>query len=179
MQRKFLEELGIDKDTIDKIMTENGRDIESAKQKLTAERDGLQSQLTAAQDALKGFEGVDVAQLKEKISTLTADLAAKDAAHKQQLADMGFQSLLDTALSGSKARNAKAVTALLDVETLKASKNQSEDIQTAIAKCREENAFLFASDEPIQNPVHDTGGTPKTGNPMSAIRAAMGLKTES
>ena len=31
MKRKFLEDLGLEKETIDKIMTENGADIEAEK----------------------------------------------------------------------------------------------------------------------------------------------------
>lgn len=176
MQRKFLEDLNIGKDAIDKIMAENGNDIENAKKKLTAERDSLQERLNTAQDTLKGFEGVDVADLQGKVAQLTADLSARDAEYKAQLADLEFKSVLDAAISGSRARNARAVTALLDVDALKASKNQGEDIKAAIAKCREENAYLFESDEPFRNPVHDTSGTPDTGSSMAAVRAAMGLK---
>ena len=42
MKRTFLEELKLDKDTIDKVMNENGRDIEKAKgdlETVTKERD--------------------------------------------------------------------------------------------------------------------------------------------
>lgn len=45
MQRKFLEDLGLAKDVIDKIMTENGNDINNAKKKLEAERDNYKEQL--------------------------------------------------------------------------------------------------------------------------------------
>ena len=37
MQRKFLEDMGLEKDVIDKIMSENGKDIESTKHKLEVE----------------------------------------------------------------------------------------------------------------------------------------------
>ena len=49
MKRSFLEELGVGKDVIDKIMTENGSDIENAKssatKKFDLERDTLQGQI--------------------------------------------------------------------------------------------------------------------------------------
>ena len=39
MQRKFLEDLGLDKETVDKIIDENGSDIEKARSKADTERD--------------------------------------------------------------------------------------------------------------------------------------------
>ena len=48
MQRKFLEDLGLEKDIIDKIMTENGNDINATKSKLETERDNYKSQLETA-----------------------------------------------------------------------------------------------------------------------------------
>ena len=48
MKRKFLEELGLEKDDIDKIMTENGNDINAAKAELSeviAERDKLKQDI--------------------------------------------------------------------------------------------------------------------------------------
>ena len=38
MKREFLESLGLEKDAIDKIMAENGKDIEAGKAKLEEEQ---------------------------------------------------------------------------------------------------------------------------------------------
>lgn len=78
MQRKFLEELGLEKDMIDKIMDENGKDINREKEKAEA----IKEQLETAKETLKGFEGVDVADLQGKITQLTADMEAKDTEYK-------------------------------------------------------------------------------------------------
>lgn len=64
MQRKFLEGLGLEKSIIDKILNENGTDIEKAKERLETERDNYKSQFETAQTALKKFEGVNVEELK-------------------------------------------------------------------------------------------------------------------
>ena len=45
---------------------------------------------------------------------------------------MEFNSVLDGAISKSGAKNAKAVKALLDLESLKISKNQADDITKAL-----------------------------------------------
>ena len=49
MQRKFLEDLGLEKEIVDKIMSENGSDIEKTKARLEAERDNYKEQLETAQ----------------------------------------------------------------------------------------------------------------------------------
>lgn len=164
MQRKFLEELGLEKEVIDKIMSENGKDIENSKHRIEAERDNYKTQLETAQAALKEFEGVDVKELNGKISQLTADLSAKDSEYRAKIADMEFGSILDAAISGSKAKNAKAVKALLDIDALKASKNQSEDIKNALEKVKSENDYLFdGTNVPGGggNPPPNNGNTPK------------------
>ena len=115
MKREELVALGISDDTvIDKIMEINGNDIEHYKS--TAET--YKSQLKEARDTLKTFEGVDVNELQGKISKLTADLAAKDSEFQAKIADMEFDALLDGQISAAKAKNVKAVKALLDVDAL-------------------------------------------------------------
>lgn len=156
MQRKFLEDLGLEKEIVDKIMDENGSDLEKAKAKLEAERDNYKSQLETAQNALKEFEGVDIKDLQEKINTLNDDLKRKDTEYTQKIADMEFNSVLDGAINSSGAKNAKAVKALLDLESLKASKNQADDINKALEAVKTENDYMFESKEPIKNPVRET-----------------------
>lgn len=99
MQRKFLEDLGLDKDNIDKVLNQYNQDLEKDKQPLVVERDSLKDQLKTAQDALKEFDGVDVKDLQGKIDSLNTELANKDKEYKNKIADMEFTSVLDSALS--------------------------------------------------------------------------------
>ena len=159
MQRKFLEDLGLDKEVIDKIMDENGADIEKTKTKLEAECDGYKTQLETAQNALKEFEGVDVKDLQEEIKSLNEKMTTQATEHQQKIADMEFNNVLDGAITKSGAKNATAIKALLDLETLKASKNQAEDIEKALNELKTSDDYLFTSEEPFKNPVRDTNGT--------------------
>ena len=164
MKREFLKELGIEnKEVIDKIMAENGADIEKTKTKLEGERDNYKGQLETAQTALKEFEGVDVKDLQTKLTTLQNDLVAKETDYQNKLADMEFDTALNSAISSVKAKNAKSVKALLDLETLKSSKNQVDDIKKALEQIKSENDYLFESNEPIKNPVAPTGNPNITG----------------
>lgn len=131
--------------------------------KLETERDTLKESLKTAQDTLKSFEGVDVAELQGRIATLTADLQTKETEYANTLADMEFNSMLDGEITKAGAKNSKAAKALLDLEKLKNSKNQSEDIKAALDGIKNENPFLFGSDEPINNPILPTDTQPKIG----------------
>ncbi|MBN2285739.1 MAG: hypothetical protein JXQ26_11725 [Tissierellales bacterium] len=59
MKREFLEELKLDKEVIDKIMNENGKDIEAEKSKVTAkdtEIEGVKTQLNEANKQIESFK---------------------------------------------------------------------------------------------------------------------------
>ena len=144
MKRKFLEDLKLEKETIDKIMDEHGKDVT----KLTTERDNFKNQYETAQTALKGFEGVDVNELQTKISTLNTQLANKDTEWQGKLDELEFSGLLKDAVKGAGARNDKAVIALLDVANLKKSKNRQADIITALEAVKKDNGLLFEDDDP-------------------------------
>ena len=163
MQRKFLEDLGLEKDVIDKIMDENGKDINREKDKANSFKD----QLDEARETLKGFEGVDVKELQGKIATLTSDLEQKDKDYQDKIAEMEFNSLLDMAISSSGAKNSKAVKALIDIEALKSSKNQSEDIKKAIDTVKSENDYMFGSSEPIDSLVSNTNADTSQNNDVT------------
>lgn len=136
---------GATDEQINTLLDINSADIGNAKKKLEAERDNYKSQLETAQTALKEFEGVDVKELQGKIETLNNDLKTKETEYQNKLADMEFNSVLDGAISKSGAKNAKAVKALLDLEALKSSKNQADDITKALEAVKSENDFMFTS----------------------------------
>lgn len=143
----------------DKAVLENYKTVAEA-EKLRTARDTYKSQLDDATQKLEGFKGVNVEELQGKITALTDNLASQKAAFDKQLDDRDFDDMLNAAIIGSKAKNVKAVRALLDLEAIKASKNQSADIEAALKKVKEENDYLFTSEEPIDNGQFVGGTTP-------------------
>lgn len=152
----------------------SGADIGKAE----GERDTYKAQLDEVRKQLKAFEGVNVSEMQEKITNLQKELTEKDAVHKKQMDERDFDDELAKAILAAGGKSDKAIRALLDVETLKASKNRSADIKSAVETCQKENDYLFGSREPINNPVGATGGSAGKASPLAAIRAAMGLPVE-
>lgn len=154
------------KEVIDAILAENGRDIEALK----TERDNLKTQLQTAKDGLKAFEGVDVKDLQSQITKLQQDLADKDTAHQAELANMAFDRKIEDAITAAKGKNAKAIKALLDVDTLKASKNQDADLKAAMEALQKDSGYLFGDEgnpPPYSHGAGTGGGTGGGENPFN------------
>ena len=132
----------------DKVFKENYKTVAEVG-KIETARDNYKSQLETATTTLKSFEGVDVTDLKGQIAKLQGDLAAKETAYNQKIADMEFNSLLDGKISAANAKNVKAVKALLDVDALRESQNRDADIQSALESVKTDNGYLFTDGKPV------------------------------
>ena len=119
------------KETLNKKVSENYKTIAEVEKK-DAKIASLTDKVSATEEALKKFDGVDADGLKSEIETLKKSLADKDAEFTAKLADRDFDDLLKESIAEAKGLNAKAITALLDVATLKKSQNQKADIAEAI-----------------------------------------------
>ena len=184
MKTEFLRGLGLEQDAIDKIIAENGKDVAAEKAKTTkaeGERDNYKGQLDTVNAQLKEFDGVDVNDLKGQITKLQGDLKTKDDEYAAKEADRLFTDSLTTSIKDAGGRNAKAIMALLDIDALKASKDQTEDIKKALESAKKSDAYLFGANEPFSNPVGPTGGGDEGlgKDSMASIRAAMGLPEQS
>lgn len=159
----------------DKAVNENYKTVAEV-EKIEAKRDLYKSQLDETQTALKGYEGVNVEELRSKISTLEKSLTDKETEHAAKIADMEFNSDLQDAIRTSGAKNSKAVSALLDLDSLKASKNRGKDIADALEKIKTENDYLFEGEKQDPPPTF-LGGTGGSGSAAddNSIRAVMGL----
>ena len=101
MERKFLEELGLEKEAIDKIMAENGKDIESQKALTLAESEKLKKAsetISQLQDTVKQFDGIDVEKLKSDVPTW-------ETKYNDDLAKVRLENALEMALVTGKAKN--------------------------------------------------------------------------
>lgn len=164
------------KEVIDAILAENARDVEAAK-KPFADYESIKEQLAAAKEGLKAFEGVDVKDLQGQVAKLTKDLSDKEAEHQAKLAAMEFDSTLKDAITAARGRSVKAVRAMLDVDTLRASKNQETDIKAALEALKKDSGYLFESEEAPPPYAAGTGAGGRPDRSMDAIRAAAGLNT--
>ena len=185
MKREFLQNFkvgdqALPKEVIDAIMDENGKDIEEAK-KPFADYESIKEQLQTAKDGLKAFEGVDVQQLQSQIATLNTQLSDKDKEWQGKLDAMAFDGKIKDAITAAKGKSAKAIAALLDMDALKASKNQDADIKTALENLKKESGYLFEDEQQTPPPFSTGSGTGHGDKPLTGLdrlMAAAGVVTE-
>ena len=190
MKRDELEVLGLTKEQVDKVLDMHHeeldpvqKELETKKNELALANDKIETQkgtISGLKEDLKKFDGVDVTELNGKIEQLEKDIQDKDTEYAKQLADRDFQDMLKEAISNAKGKNAKAITALLDIDTLKGSKNQKEDVAAALKDLAEaeDSKMLFGESNPeVIGKGDPIGVVRKTGNQDSdaQMRAVMGL----
>lgn len=132
MTRKQLEDLGLTKEQTDSVMKINGDDIENAKgtaateiKNLQTEVDGLKTQVGDRDkqlETLKASAG-DNADLKKQIEDLQTENATAKANHESELNQLKIDFAVEKALTGAKAKNIKAVKALLELDDAKLDKD--------------------------------------------------------
>lgn len=146
--------------------------------KVVKARDSFKSQLDTATQTLKSFEGVDVNELKTKVASLTTDLANSKADYEQKLADRDFNDLTASIAREFKVKDLKAVLPFIDVEKLKGSKNQSEDIKASFEQVKKDKAYLFEDEKAPKMVTYTSGPDKETNNANTkandALRAFFG-----
>ncbi|EKB3549501.1 phage scaffolding protein [Listeria monocytogenes] len=151
MQREYLKGLGLEDEVINKVMAENGKDITAAKQQLSeveAERDGLKSQLTQRDkdiDDLKKDSGTSE-ELKKQIEDLQQKNKDLESDYQSEIAETKKNSAIELALASAKAKNSKAVRALLDNDKLELTDEGLKGLDEQLEALQESDAYLFAQE---------------------------------
>lgn len=157
MTRKQLEDLGISKEQADSIMKMNGDDIENAKAASAAEAKSMQTENSNLKkqvadrdkqlETLKASAG-DNETLKKQIADLQDENAKTRKSHESEMNQLKVDFAVEKALAGAKAKNIKAVKALLDLADAELDKEGNvKGLQEQIDKlsAADDTKFLFAA----------------------------------
>lgn len=174
MKTEFLKAMGLTDEQIAEIMKENGKDVETVKARFSDYED-LKKQLSDATDTIKSYTEMDIEGIQKSAKDWEekARKAEQDAAAK--IADMQFGNLLSAAIAEAKGKNPKALHGLLDLDALKASKNQSEDIKAALTALKESDGYLF-DDAPTPPPYATGTGSARMDEVNKQSFAKMGYR---
>jgi predicted nucleic acid-binding Zn-ribbon protein len=183
MKRKDLEGLGLSAEQIDSIMGMNGADIEKHKSTVAdvqAQLDNATKQLTDANAAIEGFKKLNPEQLQAAADEWKTKFEQAQVEAQKNLEAVKFDHALDTALASAKAKNVKAVQALLSRDALKLKDDGSiEGLTDQLTKIRTENDYLFEDAKPAPKIVTGANNQPVINDPViAAARKAANLKTE-
>lgn len=189
----IMKEFGIEvpedhKKDFEKAVLENYKtmaDYDKQTEKLDKANNTIKASDTAMKDLqtkLDEYKDVDVSALNQRITDLETEKGNIESDYQKKLAERDFNDLIKEGIAAAHGKNVKAITALLDTETLMQSKNQKEDIAAAIKTLTEaeDSKMLFGDAIEIAgkgNPIGDIGGgklTPEEKEEADC-RAAMGL----
>lgn len=135
----------------------------------------LKKNLDDANKKIQDFESMDIETVRKEAADWKkkAEDAEKEAA--EQVAAVRFDAQLDAAISKAKGRSTKAIKAMLDMDSLKASKDQEKDISAALEQLAKDSDYLFESDATPPPYAGGTGSGGPAGSEDAALRAAFGL----
>lgn len=177
MRRDFLKNLGIeDKDLIDKILDENSADIGRAKGELDTYKSkvtDLEKELGTKNSEIETLKKTasDTTALNEKIAQLEADKTKLTNDLNTEVARIQKTHAIEGGIRDAKAKNVKAVMALLDMEKITYENSQLNGLteQLDTLKNGEDTSFLFGEAQGAPSGTHRNtppfnGGTPPTSN---------------
>lgn len=190
MKREFLKSLGIeDKEIIDKILDENSLDIGKAKGELDTYKSKvstLEDEIKSKNDEIKTLNGKvgDVEKLTTKISDLETENTKLKTNLDTKVSELQKSHAIESGVRDAKAKNVKAVMALLDMEKITFENGELSGISEQLEKLKsgDDTSFLFGDSQPgtpagthITNPPSGgNGGNPPTAKTLSeAIAKAM------
>lgn len=173
MKTEFLKSLGItEQSVIDAIMAENGKDINAVKgdtAKLETQVSDLQSQIKERDTQLSELK----ASVKdnEKLTTKITELenANKDATAKYEskIAEMQKTHATESEVRNYKAKNVKAVMALLKHDKIEYKDNALTGIKEQLDELVKTDAYLFETNE-----VKPPSGTVPSNPPVNNNKAS-------
>ena len=181
MKREFLEGLGLEKEAIDKIMAENGKDIEAEKTKTTAmtsERDTLQKSLDDANKTIKGYKDMDIDAIKKSAT----DWEEKAKQAEKALEDTRIENALDKALAEVSTIDVDLLKKVLDREAILFKDGKFTGLNEQIEGLKKDKPYLFKTEEKPPEDAQNGNGfdpyVPPNGDDGSSGKSAMQQQIE-
>ena len=192
MKRKFLEDMGLTKEQVDSIMSENGNDIEGAKgnlEQVKTELSQTKAQLTERDtqlEELKKSSG-DNADLKNQIETLQEENEKVKQEKESEIKELKLSVAIKQAL-GDTVQDSYLVTGLLDRSKLILGDDEKvTGLDEQIKTIKESKPFLFKEEKqeppkrfrPIGAPVSHEETKLETKGGTVDMKAAIAAKLQS
>lgn len=165
MNREELKELGLTKEQIDFVMEKNGENIEEYKN-VVAEKESLETQLEKANETIEEFKEMNIEEIQAAADDYKEKYETAQTEAQQEIEKIKFEHQLDNTLNKFKARNKKAVRALIEF----GEEDTIEDIEKQLETIKEENEYLFkAEDEKGKIPTFVKPGGDNTTKSSGSI----------
>lgn len=172
MTREELKALGLTDEQIDKVMASHGKTLNEVKEKAD-KVDGLESQIEDYKGQLAerdeqledlGKKAKDNEELTAEIEQLKEANEITKTEYEGKLQQQAFDHKLETTLGSAKAKNTKAIKALLDMDTIKLDGDILKGLDTQLEGLKESDPYLFEEEKDPNSPKIVTPGNPDGGS---------------
>ena len=180
MKRKFLEDLGLEDDVVNKIIAENGKDITELKAKL----DDLNEQLGVKEETLKQknqkiaeLEQIDIEDIKKQAKEEGRIEGSKEVENfkRQNAIDKIYSEEFEVDGKKYKVKDRKALQGYLDNDKIKYENDQISGLVEQFSEIVKTSPYLFDTDTKNPQFADTTQGTNPNKDSENALRLAMGL----
>jgi hypothetical protein len=171
--KELLKKAGIPEEKLDSMITDINKELPKyfipkdkyneaaeAKKKLEADLAARDQQLEQLKQAAGNSE-----ELKKQIEALQAENKKADEAWQTKLAQMQLDFALERALTAAKAKNAKAVKALLDMEKVKLDGDKLLGLDDQLKELQKSDAYLFGDSGKVGSGTNPPGAGTGEVNP--------------
>ena len=153
MKREYLEKLGLEKETIDKIMAENGKDIEAEKSKIEAEKSKIEAKekeletirenLTKANETIESYKEMNIDEIKASAD----DWKTKYEGMEQELTNVKNNARLEKEIAGFNTIDSDVLLKLINQEDLVYKDDKIHGLEDQITKIKESKSYLFQEEK--------------------------------
>jgi hypothetical protein len=171
--KELLKKAGIEEEKVDSTITDINKElpkhfipkdkyneVAEAKKKLEADIDERDKQLEQLKNAAGNSE-----ELKAQIEQLQAENQKAAEEWQAKMAQMQLDFAIERALTAAKAKNAKAVKALLDMEKVKLDGEQLLGLDDQLKAIKESDPYLFGDSKKIGDGTNPPGAGDPEVNP--------------
>lgn len=174
MKREFLEGLGLEKEVIDKIMEENGKDINAEKAKVTAKDDEiktLKEQVDTANKEIKSYKDMNIDEIKQSVETWKTTAKEHEKAYEKLKNDTALKDAVRT----YDTVDEDVLMKLIDRDSLKFSEDGISGLKEQIEGLKEDKPYLFKNEEskPEDDRFHAHTPPDSNGGSVSPMEEAI------
>lgn len=179
MKREFLKDLGLDDEAINKIMAENGKDVNAAKgdvEKTSAELEQLKKELETANATLEKVKDYD--NVKADVEKYKADLKAAQDDYSKKVAAMELSAKVKDFTGNKKFVNDLTRDAINKqlADAVNADENKGKSLEDLFKALTDGKENIFINENtPTPPNVPDMAADKPNTDDDAAVRRIMGL----
>lgn len=160
MKTEELKEIGLNDEQIAAVFKLRGQEVEEYNnlkkeyETLKTENENYKSQVASANEQIEAFKDMDIDSIKASAEEYKNKYEEAQIKAKEDIERINLNNAIDLGLVNAGSRNLKAAKALLDIDSLKDSKNLNDDLKAQIEGLKESDSYLFKIEgEPKQKGI--------------------------